>query len=118
MRILAIDFGTKRTGIAVTDPLQIIASGLTTVLTPEIFVFLKKYCSTEDVERFVVGLPLYPDGNPAQIAEQVDAFVEKSLFLVKMNAIHPMMPSKLFCKVASKNKNAETKHWLIKSPPL
>jgi putative holliday junction resolvase len=76
MRILAIDFGTKRTGIAVTDPLQIIASGLTTVPTPEIFDFLKKYCSTEEVERFVVGLPLYPDGNPAQNAEQVDAFVD------------------------------------------
>jgi putative holliday junction resolvase len=82
MRILAIDYGTKRTGIAVTDPLQIIASGLTTVLTPEIFDFLKKYCSSEEVERFVVGLPMYPDGNPAQNAEQVDAFVDnlKKLF--------------------------------------
>jgi putative holliday junction resolvase len=76
MRILAIDFGTKRIGIAVTDPLQIIASGLTTVLTPEIFDFLKKYCATEEVERFVVGLPMHPDGNPSQIADLVDAFVE------------------------------------------
>jgi putative holliday junction resolvase len=75
-RILAIDYGTKRVGIAVTDPLQIIASGLTTVLTPELMDFLKKYCFTEEVERFVVGLPLYPDGNPAQIAQQVDDFVE------------------------------------------
>lgn len=76
-RILAIDFGTKRTGIAVTDPLKIIASGLTTVPTPDALDFLKKYCETEDVERFVVGLPLYPDGNPAQIAPQADAFASR-----------------------------------------
>lgn len=76
-RILAIDYGLKRTGIAVTDPLQIIASGLTTVETGTLMDFLIRYCQTENVERFVVGLPLYPDGNPAQIAPQVDAFVEK-----------------------------------------
>jgi putative Holliday junction resolvase len=76
-RILAIDYGTKRTGIAVTDPLQIIASGLTTVETGGLMDFLTRYCQTETVERFVVGLPLHPDGNPAQIAPQVDAFVEK-----------------------------------------
>ena len=76
-RILAIDFGLKRTGIAVTDPLKIIASALTTVPTDEALDFLKKYCETEEVESFVVGLPLHSDGNPAQIAPQVDAFVEK-----------------------------------------
>lgn len=76
-RILAIDFGSKRTGIAVTDPLKIIASGLTTVPTAEVMAFLEKYCSEEEVECFVVGLPLYPDGNPAQIATQVDQFAEQ-----------------------------------------
>lgn len=76
-RILAVDFGLKRTGIAVTDPLKIIASALTTVPTAEVLEFLQRYCSTEDVEKFVVGLPLYPDGNPAQIAPQADAFAEK-----------------------------------------
>jgi len=76
-RILAIDFGLKRTGIAVTDPLKIIASGLTTVPTTEVLDFLKKYCASEEVETFVVGLPLHPDGNPAQIAPQADAFVER-----------------------------------------
>lgn len=76
-RILAIDFGLKRTGIAVTDPLKIIASGLTTLPTAEVLDFLKKYCTNEEVERFVVGLPLYPDGNPAQIAPQADAFAEQ-----------------------------------------
>ncbi len=76
-RILAIDFGLKRTGIAVTDPLKIIASGLTTVPTAEVMAFLEKYCSEEEVERFVVGLPLHPDGNPAQIAAQADLFAEQ-----------------------------------------
>ena len=75
-RILAIDFGTKRTGIAVTDPLQIIASALCTVPTDEVMAFLKQYCTDETVERFVVGLPLYPDGNPAQIAPQADQFCD------------------------------------------
>jgi putative holliday junction resolvase len=74
-RVLAIDFGLVRTGIAVTDPLQIIASALTTVPTKEVLDFLGKYCVEEDVECFVVGLPMHPDGNPAQIAPQVDAFV-------------------------------------------
>ncbi len=76
-RIIGIDYGTKRTGIAVTDPLQIIASGLITVPTPELFVFLQKYISEEPVEGIVVGEPMYPDGNPAQIAPQVAAFVKK-----------------------------------------
>ena len=76
-RILAIDFGLKRTGIAVTDPLKIIASGLTTVPTAEAIEFLEKYCLAEEVECFVVGLPLYPDGNPAQIANQADRFAEQ-----------------------------------------
>lgn len=67
----------KRTGIAVTDPLKIIASALTTVPTAEALDFLKNYCMTEDVEEFVVGLPLHADGNPAQVAPQADAFVEK-----------------------------------------
>jgi putative Holliday junction resolvase len=76
-RILAIDFGLKRTGIAVTDPLKIIASALTTVPTADVFDFLSQYCAREEVDAFVVGLPLHHDGNPAQIAAQVDSFAEK-----------------------------------------
>jgi putative holliday junction resolvase len=75
-RILAIDFGLKRCGIAVTDPLQIIASALTTVPNKELLAFVQQYCQTEEVEAFVVGLPLHLDGTPAQVAPQVDAFVE------------------------------------------
>ena len=56
-RIMAIDYGAKRTGIAVTDPLQIIASGLTTIESSEMIPFLKKYLQAEQVELFIVGLP-------------------------------------------------------------
>lgn len=76
-RILAIDYGTKRTGLAVTDPLQLIAQSLATVPTEEVFGFLKKYFGNEEVELIVVGLPLYPDGNPAQIAPLVEKFVKQ-----------------------------------------
>lgn len=74
---MGIDYGTKRTGIAVTDPLQIIASGLTTIPTPEVFEFLAKYFLEEEVEKIVVGEPLHPDGQPAQIAHLVKGFVNK-----------------------------------------
>ncbi|CAN5881864.1 Holliday junction resolvase RuvX [soil metagenome] len=56
-RILAIDYGGKRTGIAVTDPLQIIATGLTTIASPELIPFLKKYMQQESVELIVIGMP-------------------------------------------------------------
>jgi putative holliday junction resolvase len=74
-RVLGIDYGTKRTGIATTDPEQIIASGLTTVETPKLKDWLKEYLVAETVETIVVGLPLHEDGNPAQIANIVDSFV-------------------------------------------
>jgi putative holliday junction resolvase len=60
-RIVAIDYGKKRTGIAVTDPLQIIATGLTTIPSHELIAFLKKYCVEQEVELFVIGLPLNLD---------------------------------------------------------
>ena len=56
-RILAIDYGGKRTGIAVTDPLQIIATGLTTIASHELIPFLKKYFQQENVELIVIGMP-------------------------------------------------------------
>lgn len=76
-RILAIDYGTKRIGIAVTDPLQIIANGLDTVSTEKVFEFLKGYLKMEEVETIVVGEPMHLDGTPAQIAPQVEAFKKK-----------------------------------------
>lgn len=74
---MGIDYGTKRIGIAVTDPLQIIASGLDTVPTGEIFDYLSGYFQKETVEKIVVGEPLHEDGNPAQIAHLVVGFVRK-----------------------------------------
>ncbi len=74
---MAIDYGTKRTGIAVTDPLQIIPGGLDTLPTAELFEFLERYLSEEEVETIVVGEPLYPDGKPAQIHHLVVGFVRK-----------------------------------------
>jgi putative Holliday junction resolvase len=76
-RILSIDYGTKRTGLAVSDPLQIIATGLDTVSTKDVFDYLKDYIAREEVETIVVGDPKYPDGNPAQIAHLVVGFVRK-----------------------------------------
>ena len=63
-RILALDYGKKRTGIAVTDPLKIIAQGLTTIDTQQLFDFLKDYISKENTERIIIGLPFNLDGTP------------------------------------------------------
>lgn len=88
MRIMAIDFGLKRTGIAVTDPLKIIASPLTTVPTAQLLDFIKNYCATEQVEAFVVGLPLHLDGNPAQISQHVDGFAKRLAALFPDCPVH------------------------------
>ena len=66
MRILSIDYGKKRTGIAVTDPLQIIAGGLATVSTSELYDFLVGYVAREPVERIVIGEPRQADGSPSE----------------------------------------------------
>ncbi len=76
-RILGIDYGTKRTGLAVTDPLQLIVSGLETVPTHTLLDFIKKYCAEEVVEFFVVGEPMHLDGNPGQIMPEIKGFVRK-----------------------------------------
>lgn len=76
-RILAFDYGLKRTGIAVTDELQIIASGLTTVNTPELFSFLNSYLLDENVELFVVGLPKQMDNTPSESEKLIRPFIEK-----------------------------------------
>lgn len=76
-RILAIDFGTKRTGIAVTDELQIIASGLTTVDTKELLSFLKGYINKESVELFLVGEPKQMDNSASESEEYIIKFISK-----------------------------------------
>lgn len=76
-RILAIDYGKKRTGIAVSDPLKLIAGGLTTVPTTGLMSFLKNYVQKEAVELFVVGLPVTMNGQPSENQSRVRSFVEK-----------------------------------------
>ena len=74
-RVLAIDYGVRRNGLAVTDPLQIIPGGLTTVDTPQVLAYLKNYLSKEKVERFVVGLPKQTNGRDSDNLPRVRAFV-------------------------------------------
>lgn len=76
-RVLAIDYGVRRTGLAVTDPLQIIPGGLTTVETPQLLAYLKNYLCKENVERFVVGLPRQTNGRDSDNLPRVRAFVEQ-----------------------------------------
>lgn len=77
MRILSIDYGKKRTGIAVTDPLQIIANGLATVLTSELYSFLEDYVKKEGVERIVIGKPIQPNGQPSENLPRVENFYNR-----------------------------------------
>lgn len=76
-RILAVDYGKKRTGLAVTDPLQIIANGLATVPTAELYDYLVKYMQTEQVELIVVGEPKQPNGEPSENLARVREFVAR-----------------------------------------
>jgi len=76
-RILSIDYGRKRTGLAVTDPLQIIAGGLATVSTSELFEWLQAYVAREQVERIVIGEPRQPNGQPSENFARVQQFVAR-----------------------------------------
>ena len=76
-RILSLDYGSKRTGIAVTDELQLIASGLTTVPTDSLFSFLREYFSKEQVVKVLIGKPLQMNNEPSESAEAIDKFAEK-----------------------------------------
>ena len=76
-RLLAIDYGGKRTGIAITDEMQIIASGLTTVETKQLFPFLQEYISKEKVSKVIVGQPKRLNNEPSEIAPKIDEFVVK-----------------------------------------
>jgi putative Holliday junction resolvase len=76
-RVLCIDYGRKRSGIAVTDPLQLIAGGLATVATHQLFDWLKDYTARETVERLVVGEPRQMNGLPSENMERVQQFVNR-----------------------------------------
>ena len=76
-RIVSIDYGKKRTGLAVTDPLQIIPGGLATVSTSTLFEFLSDYVQKEQVERIVIGEPRQPNGQPSENLARVQQFLKK-----------------------------------------
>ncbi|MFD2161465.1 Holliday junction resolvase RuvX [Paradesertivirga mongoliensis] len=97
-RIMAFDYGTKRIGIAVTDPLQIIATGLTTIHPKDIVEFLKKYLAAEELECFVVGEPKQMDGSPSQSAQHVKGFVttlKKNFPQIKIELVDERFTSKM-----------------------
>jgi putative Holliday junction resolvase len=87
-RILAIDYGLKRTGIAVTDELQIIASGLTTVSTNDLISFLKDYSKKEKIELFLIGEPKQMNNSPSES----EAFIIP--FIKKLESVFPNIPIK------------------------
>jgi putative holliday junction resolvase len=76
-RILSIDYGKKRTGIAVTDPFKIIATGLCTVETPKLMAFLKDYFSKEEVELVIIGMPANFDDSPTHATPLVEQFIKQ-----------------------------------------
>lgn len=85
-RILAIDYGKKRTGLAVTDPLCIIANGLATISTSDIFDYLTQYVAKESVDQLVIGKPIQPNGQPSENLTRVENFVNR------WRKLHPEMP--------------------------
>ena len=89
-RILSIDYGKKRTGLAVTDPLQIIANGLATVSTHLLWDYLQEYISRENVERVVIGKPTQPNGAPSENLPRVQAFVNR------WQKAHPEIPMEYY----------------------
>ena len=89
-RLLAIDYGRKRTGIAVSDSLQIIANGLTTVDTYQLFDFLKEYLSKEKVAAIIVGLPRQMNNEPSENMQRIEEFVRK------FKQLHPQVPMEYF----------------------
>ncbi len=84
MRVLCLDYGKKRTGVAVTDPLRIIATSLGTIETGGLMDFLRKYCSDESVSLVLIGYPLNLDGTPTHATPLVEGF---------MNAFRKSFPS-------------------------
>ncbi len=118
-QILAIDYGKVRTGIAVTDDMQIIASGLTTVETPKLMDFLNKYFSENSVDEVVIGLPTDLKGNMSDIETEIQKFIlvfEKEFPDKKINRLDERFTSKMasfFISQSGKNKKQRQEKGLI-----
>lgn len=89
-RVLAFDYGTRRVGVAVSDPLQMIANSLETQDTKNIYDFAKKYCSAEEVESIVVGFPFNHGHHQNDVVKHIESFIQK---------LQAMFPDKKIYKV-------------------
>ncbi|MDA3865126.1 MAG: Holliday junction resolvase RuvX [Salinivirgaceae bacterium] len=87
-RILAIDYGLKRTGLAVTDPDRIIATGLTTVRTHDLMDYLIQYTTNEKVDEFVIGLPMQMNNLPSETEPHIIGFIRKLALRFPNTKIH------------------------------
>ena len=118
-QILSIDYGKVRTGIAVTDDMQIIASGLTTVETPKLVDFLNKYFSENSVDEVVIGLPTDLKGNMSDIETEIQKFIsifEKECPHKKINRLDERFTSKMasfFISQSGKSKKQRQEKGLI-----
>lgn len=115
-RILALDFGKKRTGIAVTDPQQLIATALDTVPTGELIGYLKKYFAREPVSQVLIGYPLHFDDTPTDATPLVDRFIPKfqhvfpDIPIIKVDeTLTSVMASRLIAASGRKKKEREEK---------
>ena len=100
-RILAIDYGLKRTGLAVTDPLKIIATGLTTIESKQLIPFLKNYFSKEEVELIIIGEPKNLDDSDTHATPFVQKIIkelEKNFPLIPVEPVDERFTSKMACR--------------------
>lgn len=105
-RIIGLDYGDKRVGIAATDPMQIIVTGLDTLSPDQALDFLGKYSQTEEIERIVIGLPLHPDGKPMAVFERIKKFADR------LKKVLPQVPVEFHDEAHTSKKAVEV---LIKS---
>lgn len=119
MRVMAFDYGTKRIGISVTDPMKIIATGLDTIHPEKIINYLKNYLQTNPVERFIVGEPKQMDNTPSQSAIHVKGFVnllKKTFPEVQIEMLDERFTSKMASAVIAQsgmNKKARQNKELV-----
>lgn len=120
-RILSIDYGKKRVGLAVTDPLQIIANGLTTVSSNDVYRFLEDYTRKEQVDKFVVGLPKTMKNEESESMKYIKPFVaglKKRFPTIPIEMYDERFTSviahRAMLEGGLKRKRGRTKHWLMR----
>ena len=119
-RIVAIDYGRKRTGIAVSDTMQIIANGLTTVPTHELLDFITNYVKQESVERIIIGLPKQMNNEVSENMKNIEPFVrslKKRLPDMPVEYVDERFTSVLAHRTmleAGRKKTGKTRHWLMR----